>query len=253
MIEHPPFRNAGNAGPFTLDGTRTYRVGDRSTVVLDPGPDVAAHVRALVVWLQDADEARVVVTHGHRDHAGGARSVADALGVPVLGPEGVVGVDAPLGDGDRIRTDAGTLVALETPGHAEHHLCFAWPEREAMFVGDLMLGAGDTTWVGEYAGCVEDYLESLRKVRRSAPRILYPAHGDPITDPNEALDRYEAHRRARLRQVADVLESRPDTSPDGLVVAVYGSELPSAVAGAARRSVEALVEYVRSHRVIEEA
>ena len=246
MAEHPPFRNAGNAGPFTLDGTRTYRVGDRSTAVLDPGPDVADHIRALVVWLRDAEDVRVVVTHAHRDHAGGARRLADALGVPVQGPRGVVGVDMGLGDGDTIRTDAGMLVALDTPGHAERHLCFAWPERAAVFVGDLLLGRGDTTWVAEYRGCVADYLESLRKVRRSAPGVLYPTHGDPITDVAAALDRYEAHRRARIRQVASALRARPDASSDELLVAVYGPDIPLAVVGAARRSIEALVEYVRT-------
>jgi len=244
---HPSFRNAGHAGPFTLDGTRTYRIGDRSTVVLDPGPDVVDHVRALLVWLEDAHDVRVVVTHGHRDHAGGARRLADALGVAIHGPAGVSGVDVALADGDAIATDEGTLVAFDTPGHAEHHLCYAWTERSAMFVGDLLLGQGDTTWVAEYTGCVADYLASLRKVRRSAPRVLYPAHGDPITDVPAALDRYEAHRLSRIRQVADALRAHPDASADELLAAVYGRALPSAMESAARSSLEALVEYVSTH------
>ncbi|MBE0618095.1 MAG: MBL fold metallo-hydrolase, partial [Proteobacteria bacterium] len=104
MDVHPPFLNAGNAGPFTLGGTRTYRFGRRSAVVLDPGPDVEEHVRALVVWLDDADDVRVVVTHGHRDHAGAAPRLARALGVPVMGPVGLSGVEVPLADGDALIT-----------------------------------------------------------------------------------------------------------------------------------------------------
>ena len=34
---------AGNAGPFTFTGTCTYIVGNRDRIVIDPGPDDAAH------------------------------------------------------------------------------------------------------------------------------------------------------------------------------------------------------------------
>ena len=246
MSAHPPFLNAGNAGPFTLDGTRTYRVGRRSAVVMDPGPDVADHVRALPVWLGDARDVRVVVTHGHRDHAGCAPRLAEALGVPVLGPEGVEGVESPLADGDALLTDEGTLRAADTPGHAEHHLCLHWEERRAVFVGDLMLGTGDTTWVAGYPGCVADYLESLARVRRLGVTVIYPAHGEPITDVGAALDRYEAHRRHRIFQVREALERAPEATVDELVRRVYPDAMPSAVERAARMSMVALLEYVRS-------
>ncbi len=246
MDAHPPFLNAGNAGPFTLDGTRTYRVGRRSVVVLDPGPDVEDHVRALVVWLDDADEVRVVVTHGHRDHAAGAPRLARALGVPVMGPVGSSGVESPLADGDALVTDEGTLRALDTPGHAEHHLCLHWEERRAVFVGDLMLGKGDTTWVAEYPGCVADYLASLERVRALDAAVIYPAHGDPITDVPGALDRYERHRRERVRQVREALAEAPGATPDEVLRVVYPTVMPNALERAARMSLAALLEHVRS-------
>lgn len=246
MRAHPPFLNAGNAGPFTLDGTRTYRVGRRSAVLLDPGPDVEDHVRALVSWVADADEVRVVVTHGHRDHAGGAPRLASALGVPVLGPAGIAAVDVPIADGGTLRTDEGTLRAVDTPGHARHHLSYHWEARQAVFVGDLMLGAGDTTWVGEYPGCVAEYLESLGRVRGLGAAVIYPAHGDPVTDAEAALERYETHRRLRIQQVEDVLRATPGASLDDLMRSVYGEELPAAVEAAARSSLDALMLHVRS-------
>ncbi len=246
MGEHPPYLSAGNAGPFTLDGTRTYRVGVREAVLLDPGPDVADHVRALVAWVGDADAVRVVVTHGHADHAGCARSVAHALGARLLGPATVDGVTVPLADGDEIVTDAGTLVAVHTPGHTADHLSFHWRERDALFVGDLMLGEGDTTWVGEYPGCVADYLASLRRVRSLAPVVLYPAHGPPVEDVRAALDRYERHRLDRIAQVEAALVERPDATAEELVLAVYGDRLPSEVHGAAAMSLQALLDHVRA-------
>ena len=247
MDAHPPYLNAGNAGPFTLDGTRTYKIGTRDVVLLDPGPDVEDHVRALRTWVEGADRVRVLLTHGHGDHAAGAPRLAGELGVSVVGPAGVPEVDTPLEDGDEVVTDAGGLRAVDTPGHTRPHFCYHWRERGAVFVGDLLLGSGDTTWVAEYPGCVEDYLASLAQVRALAPAVLYPAHGFPLEDVPAALDRYEAHRWARIRQVADVLRSRPDATLDHLLEVVYGQALPSAMEGAARMSLGALLEYVRAH------
>lgn len=245
MTHDPPYLTAGNASPFTLDGTRTYRVGSRRTVLLDPGPDVADHIRALVSWVADAEDVSILLTHGHADHAAAAPSLAEALNAPVLGPGTVAAVDQPLAEGEAVETDAGPLVAVRTPGHAQDHLSYRWEERDALFVGDLFLGQGDTTWVGGYRGCVRDYLRSLERVERLAPAVLYPAHGPPLRDVPGAVRRYRAHRKARIRRVQEALEGRPDASAEELMGAVYGADLPSGAAKAALMSLEALLEYVR--------
>lgn len=246
--EHPPFLNAGNAGPFTLDGTRTYRVGRRRVALVDPGPDVERHVRALVDWVGDADEVRVLLTHGHGDHAGAARSVAAALGARIHGPATVDAVDHPLADGDAVETDQGALVAVHTPGHTPDHLCYHWPERAGLFAGDLLLGRGDTTWVADYPGCVADYLASLERIRTLTPAVIWPAHGPALTDVPAALLRFETHRRARIAQVADALEELPDASPSELLPIVYGGSLPPGMERAATLSLAALMDFVRGGR-----
>jgi glyoxylase-like metal-dependent hydrolase (beta-lactamase superfamily II) len=247
MPDHPVHLNAGNGGPFTLDGTRTFLVGGSGRmVVLDPGPDVEDHVRAVVSAAGSADSVAVLLTHGHPDHAGAARAVADALEAPILGPA-EADVDVVLEDGAIVETGRGHLVAVHTPGHTRGHLCFQWPAHGALFAGDHLLGEGDTTWVAEYPGCVADYLASLEMLRGLTLRIVYPAHGPPLEDPVAALDRFERHRRARIGQVRDALEDHPGASAEELLVPVYGQELPSAVRPAAVRSLEALVEYVEEH------
>ncbi len=245
MPERPVHLNAGNRGLFTLDGTRTFLVGgpDRM-VVLDPGPDVDAHVRAVVSSAGTPRRPVVLLTHGHADHAGAASRVAEALGAPVLGPAEAA-PETVVPDGAVIGTDEGDLVAVHTPGHTPGHLCFHWPERRALFAGDHLLGQGDTTWVAEYPGCVADYLASLDRLRELDLDVIYPAHGPPLDDPGAALDRFEAHRRERIEQVRAALEADPDASDEELLEAVYGQALPSAVRGPALRSLAALVEHVR--------
>jgi len=213
-------------------------------VVIDPGPDVDHHVRALASRLAGADQVAIALTHGHGDHADAARALASATGASVWGPEGVDDVDHILHDGDALETDDGALVAVHTPGHTPEHLCFHWAARSALFAGDLVLGQGDTTWVAEYPGCVADYLASLERVRRLGLDVLYPAHGPPLLDVVEALDRYEGHRRRRIAQVSTAMTAHPGADSETLLDVVYGDTVPLEMRGAARRSLEALVDFV---------
>ena len=245
MRSHPSFLSAGNAGPFTLDGTRAYRIGKRQAAIIDPGPDVRSHVRALVAFLDGADDVRIVLTHRHGDHAGAAPALARELSAEVWGPEEVPGVDRVLVDGDAVETDVGALVAVHTPGHTAGHLCFHWPRRDALFAGDLLLGRGDTTWVAEYPGCVRDYLGSLDRLRSLDLDVVYPAHGPPLEDVTGALDRFEAHRRERIGAVRSALEAHPRASMEDLLRHVYADTIPPGLESAALRSLSALVDYVR--------
>lgn len=248
MVGHPRFLTAGNAGPFTLDGTRTYLVGRGVVAVIDAGPALEPHLDALVEALRGTSHFSVVVTHGHGDHAPGARALAARLGTDLLGPTGVEGVTRPLADGDVVPTDEGDLVVVSTPGHARHHVGLHWPARRAFFAADLLLGKGDTVWVGEYAGSVADYLDSLQRVRELDVDVIYPAHGPALENPQQALDRFEGHRRERIRQMEVLLAARPGASAEALLETIYGATLPESARKAALRSVEALKAHVEGRR-----
>lgn len=203
------------------------------------------HVRALEQALADAESVVIVLTHGHPDHAEAAPTLAAQVGAEIVGPEGLDVVDRALRNGDVVETDHGPIVAVHTPGHTVEHLSFHWPARNALFAGDMVLGEGDTTWVAEYPGCVADYLASIERLRALALSVLYPAHGAPLTDPADALDRYESHRMSRIRQVEGAMSAHPGADVEELLDIVYGATVPRAVRGAARMSLAALVEYVR--------
>lgn len=233
---------APNEGAFTLDGTRTYLVGRRRVAVVDPGPASDAHLEAVVEAVAAADEVVLLQTHGHSDHAGTAEDLARRLGTPVRGAGGSA---EPMRRGDAVETDAGTLVAVPTPGHAEHHLAFHWPEADAVFVGDLLLGRGDTTWLGAYPGCVADFLDSLVRVEDLEPSVLYPGHGPPIRDVARAIERYRRHRRKRLQRLREVLRDDPEVSGAELLDRVYG-DVPDELRDAAGRSLEVMIHHLRT-------
>jgi len=238
-VVEPRVVKAGNRGPFTLDGTRSFLVGRKRAVVIDPGPNEEEHVRALSRALAGAVEVRILLTHGHGDHAGGAEPLARALGAPVLGPSSA-GV-LPLAEGDVIPTDEGDLVVLSTPGHTRDHLAFSWARAKALFVGDLVLGRGATTWLGEYPGCVADYLATLDRIEALDPAIIYPAHGPPLRAPRRTLDAFRTHRVERLRRVGEILRETPEIPVEEMVRAVYGEALPPRLVKAAHSSIEVML------------
>jgi hypothetical protein len=78
--------------------------------------------------------------------------------------------------------------------------------------------------------------------------VIYPAHGPALTDPGAALERFEQHRRSRIRQVEEALAAAPGADLDTLLDLVYGDALPPGLRGAAGRSLSALVDFVRGVR-----
>lgn len=249
----PRVIRADNPSAMTLDGTRTYIVGTGRPIVIDPGPRDEAHVEAIVRSLGGARPLAILLTHLHEDHAGAAPMLARRTAAPVLcaspgdGSPAAAGL-GPLEEGQELEADAGVLRAIRTPGHAPEHTCFHWSPAGASgggaaFVGDLMMGSGDTTLVAFPEGDLRRYLLSLDRMAGLGADVLYPAHGDPITDPRAAIDRYRRHRAERIAQVESALRTPPATLDD-LLDSVYGGALPATLRGAARGSVLAILEYL---------
>ena len=239
---------ADNPSLMTLDGTRTFIVGKRAPLVIDPGPDDEAHVAAIEEALGGAPPVAILLTHDHPDHAAAAPTLSARTGAPVRGAR-----ERTLGDGDELISDGGSIRAMATPGHAPDHVSFRWtgglaPAAGALFVGDLFMGEGDTTLVAWPEGDLSDYFGSLALVEKLAPAILYPTHGPPITDPATAVRRYRDHRVARIRQVIDARRALPEAPEWELVDRVYGAALHPALRGVAEGSIRAIVEFLRSGR-----
>lgn len=243
---------ADNPGPFTLDGSVTYIIGRDDVVILDPGPDVDSHIRALVRAVAEAERITLVLTHGHGDHVGGVNALLAAFDALGRAPADIVGAGHPaarsVGEGEPIGFDGGHLVAVPTPGHTRDHLAWHWPQRQALFAGDHLLGEGDTTWVGEYSGCVADYLVSLDRLRALDLAVVHPGHGPDLHDPLAAIERFERHRRARIEQVRALRDGPDGVGGDALFDRVYGGRVPAGLDGAARASLAVIEEHLDATR-----
>lgn len=234
---------ADNASALTLDGTRTYLVGHDPVAIIDPGPDQPRHLDAVADLVGGGVRAFILLTHEHPDHAAGADGLASRLGCEVHSQR-----RGSLSDGRSVATDAGALRVLSTPGHTQDHVAFHWPDDDAVFVGDLMLGGMDSALVAPPEGDLGEYLASLERVRATGALRGYPAHGAPFDDLPAAVADYLQHREDRLDQVRSALErARAAGAPltlDDAVDAVYGPELPVEIRPAAAGAARAYLDYL---------
>jgi glyoxylase-like metal-dependent hydrolase (beta-lactamase superfamily II) len=87
-----------NPNPFTYKGTATFLVGRGEVAVIDPGPNLASHLEAVLAALgPDERVSHVLITHTHSDHSPGARWIKEQTGAPTygFGPHGRVRPDDP--------------------------------------------------------------------------------------------------------------------------------------------------------------
>ena len=218
---------AHNPSAFTYYGTQSYLLGEREVAVVDPGPDLPEHLDALSDAIGDRKVVAIMCTHTHRDHSPAARTLAERTGAPItgcaplsletVGPradasfDGDYSPDRVLQDGEAVQVDDKPVTAVATPGHTSNHLCFAYGD--ALFTGDHVMG-WSTTVVVPPDGDMAAYMASLDKLRQRADRIYYPAHGEPVTNPQQYVRHLMGHRMQRERQILKLVGEKPRTIPD---------------------------------------
>jgi glyoxylase-like metal-dependent hydrolase (beta-lactamase superfamily II) len=245
-------------------GTNTYLVGTGPVAVVDPGPDDAAHLAALLGALGGARVTAILVTHAHRDHAPLAPRLARETGAPVLGfgppeagrsavmsalaaegdiggGEGVDGdflPDATLSEGDCVDLGSLAIDVLHTPGHFAGHLAFAIGD--ALLTGDHVMGWASTL-VSPPDGDVGSFMATSARLRAREDRVFYPGHGAPVRDPASRLDWLMSHRRAREAAILGAIAGGPATLAE-ITARAYPDVPPPMLSAAARNALAHLVE-----------
>ena len=236
---------------MTLDGTNTWVLlepGSTQAVVVDPGPLVEQHLRAVLdrVEALGARVSLTVLTHLHHDHAEAAPRFAELTGSPV---RAVGRGHDDVGDGEVLRVGGLEVRVVATPGHTSDSISFALPADHALLTGDTVLGRG-TTVVAHPDGELAAYLDSLERIARltgdGQVTAILPGHGPVVPDAAAMVAFYRMHRSERLEQVRQALADGAATEADpveGVLRRVYG-EVPASVWPAARLSIRAQLDFL---------
>ncbi|HJU30879.1 MAG TPA: MBL fold metallo-hydrolase [Hyphomicrobiaceae bacterium] len=258
---------ANNPNHFTFKGTNTYLLGTRTLGLIDPGPEDAAHLRAILDTAGTRPITHIIITHTHRDHTDGMPALLAATGAKTVGfgrrvasrgtsrtsPSGGEYVekdfipDIPLTDGARVEGDGWALTALHTPGHAPDHLCFALEGTKILFSGDHVMG-WNTSVVAPPEGNMGAYMTSLQRLIDRSDELYFPGHGGQVADPQRLAKAYLLHRRMREQSILECIRQGTNTAR-GIVPAIYKGLDPKLV-NAATLSVLAHVEHLMERALV---
>ncbi len=260
---------ANNPGPFTFKGTLSYIVGRGKVAIVDPGPDDAAHIGALLDAVRNETVTHIFVTHTHRDHSPAVPAIKAATGAMVYaeGPHRAarplhIGEHNPLDasadrdfrpdvalkDGEIVTGDGWSIEAVTTPGHTANHMSFALKDQNVLFAGDHIM-AWATSIVAPPDGAMSDYMASLAKLAQRKEGIYFPGHGPAITDASRFVNYYILHRKAREASILHRL-SKGATDIPTIVRAIYIGIDPR-LTGAAGLSVLAHLEDLVARGLVE--
>lgn len=191
--------------PVTAFQQNASIVWDASTMkaaVVDPGGDLD-RLEAAIAELRVTVE-KILITHGHIDHAGGAMDLSERLNVPIEGPHeadrlllaGLPSQARSMGlppartmtptrwlqEGETVSVGAILFEVLHVPGHAPGHVVFVQKEANFTLVGDTLfqgsIGRTDLPG-GDHALLIKGIKEKLFAL--GDDMTVLPGHGPATT------------------------------------------------------------------------
>jgi hydroxyacylglutathione hydrolase len=166
--------------------------------VVDPGGDVPRILEAIKAASVKVE--KILITHGHIDHAGGAAELAEALGVKVEGPHErdkrflddlpargdafgmkgarVLNPDRRLVDGDEVTVGGLKFIVIEAPGHSPGSVVYFSAEEKFALMGDVLFqnSVGRTDLPGaDHATLINSITEKILILGDDV--MFLPGHG----------------------------------------------------------------------------
>ena len=196
----------------------TYLIGGEVPLLIDPGHQ---HLAEHLINQMEKDQNRledirlIVATHVHPDHFEAVQTFARAGVMTAIHPEEekfmqevggefyrAFGMEMPefkidfyLKEGE-LKLRSKILQVLHTPGHSPGSISLFWPEKKALFTGDVVfaMGVGRTDFPGGDGTLLRDSIERLAELDAE---WLLSGHGDVIKG-KEKIQRNFSYVRANF-------------------------------------------------------
>ena len=188
--------------PFQQNCTVFWNEDTMKGAIVDPGGDLALLNK--FIDENNIEIEKILVTHGHLDHAGSVAEMAEQRGVPIIGPhkedkfwiDGMPAAaqqygfpealafepDQWLENGDKVQAAGVSFDVVHCPGHTPGHVVFVQPEDKVAMVGDVIFkgSIGRTDFPkGDYQQLISSITDRLFSLDLDITFI--PGHGPTST------------------------------------------------------------------------
>lgn len=181
--------------------------------IIDPG--ASGKQLAEKIGQDNLTPVAVLLTHGHFDHAGGAKTLAEEFGIKIyaheaeadtlhdpqknvswmVGAKETYDADVFLQDEEVIPLAGFEVKVLHTPGHTEGGCCYYIADERVLFSGDTLFAqsVGRTDFPGgsmsQIVRSIQEKLMTLNEPGNLENDIMvYPGHNDPTTIETERME-----------------------------------------------------------------
>jgi glyoxylase-like metal-dependent hydrolase (beta-lactamase superfamily II) len=196
-FQEPLFDNILLLPGYELSSNIYAITGDGLTIV-DAGNDYTAFVDLFKLVPRPAGVRKIILTHGHRDHAMGVfellRSYPDIVGNGGLelilheaGPDELKRTARTLGSritevrgGETLRIGDRDWEVIHTPGHTIDGICLYHPRSRTVFSGDTVLLHAMSEPDEHAGGRLDHYLFGVRVLLGKEIEHVLPGHGLPV-------------------------------------------------------------------------
>lgn len=174
----------------------------KKAAIVDPGGDPAKILK--IVKEQGVQVDKIILTHGHLDHVGATEVIAEALNVPIIGPEKEdlfwleqleaqsqrfgfpttrsFEPDSWLEEDEIVAVGNISLQVLHIPGHTPGHIALLDKQSKQVIVGDILF-SGSVGRSDFPRGNQMQLISGIKKKLLTLPpeTIVYPGHGPTTT------------------------------------------------------------------------
>ena len=181
--------------------SNVYLLEDEDPIVVDTGTgmysDSTLEAISRIVPLRKV--GRIVLTHCHYDHLGGAAAFQKATGgriylheaeaVPIMSGDSSLAITEmfgekprqldlePLKTGQKLKCGSAELEVLHTPGHSPGSIVLHDPKSGSAVVGDTVFCDGGVGRWDLPGGDLGQLISSLKRLEKLGLRNMYPGHG----------------------------------------------------------------------------
>lgn len=175
-----------------------YVIGGDYLTIVDPGNDYTAYMDLFSLDYDPAAIKKIVLTHGHQDHAMGIfellrsyPSVLDNGGLELIlheasppqlkeSPQEAGCRVTELRGGEALELSGFEWEVIHTPGHTIDGICLYHAPTKTAFTGDMVMPHAMAEADETAGGSLEHYLFALRSLLKRDIENVLPGHGGPV-------------------------------------------------------------------------